>query len=83
MGLPAARAALPSHVAGFLDQHCSQCHDAASKKGGLDLDALSFDLKDPKVFAEWTVRFEPRAARYVRLRADAETMLHFAGVTIR
>jgi hypothetical protein len=48
-------------------------------------DGKSFSLVGwrDKVFAEWTVRFEPRAARYVRLRADAETMLHFAGVTIR
>jgi hypothetical protein len=48
-------------------------------------DGKSFSLVGwrDKVFAEWTVRFEPRVARYVRLRADANTYLHFAGVAIR
>lgn len=27
----------------FLEQHCHDCHDAETKKGGLDLTALSLD----------------------------------------
>ena len=30
-------------VAAFLDQHCVECHDADVKKGGLDLESLTFD----------------------------------------
>jgi hypothetical protein len=51
----------------------------------VSMDGKSFSLVGfrDKVFAEWKVRFEPRVARYVRLRADANTFLHFSGVTIR
>ena len=37
----------------FLGQHCFECHDADVKKGGLDLTALSLDLKDPRNFETW------------------------------
>ncbi len=37
----------------FLEAHCYDCHDADSKKGGLDLTALPFYLDDPKTFALW------------------------------
>ena len=29
----------------FLEQHCYDCHDAETKKGDLDLTALSFDAQ--------------------------------------
>jgi len=47
------RAVVPAELGTFLENHCVQCHDADEKKGGLDLDALSFDLQDPKAFAKW------------------------------
>ena len=37
----------------FLEKHCFECHDADVKKGGLDLTALSLDLKDPQNFETW------------------------------
>ena len=37
----------------FLREHCLDCHDADSKKGGLDLSSLSFELNNPKVFSTW------------------------------
>lgn len=37
----------------FLEKHCTECHDADSKKGGLDLTALKLDLQDQQIFAEW------------------------------
>jgi len=39
--------------AAFLDQHCAKCHDAETKKGGLDLAALKPDYADPDTFAKW------------------------------
>ena len=48
-----AFAATPKAITTFLDQHCVECHDADVKKGGLDLTALSFDLKDPQFFEKW------------------------------
>lgn len=37
----------------FLETHCYTCHDASSKKGGLDLTALKLDLAKPDNFATW------------------------------
>ena len=37
----------------FLDAHCMECHDSTVKKGGLDLEALSADFKDPSAFEKW------------------------------
>lgn len=36
-----------------IQNYCTDCHDAESKKGGLDLTALKFQLDDPKAFATW------------------------------
>lgn len=35
-----------AHPAVFLEHHCFGCHDAETKKGGLDLTALSFDAQN-------------------------------------
>ncbi len=45
-----AHAAAP---AAFIGQHCAKCHDADSKKGGLDLTSLKPDYSDPEIFAKW------------------------------
>ncbi len=37
----------------FLEKHCVECHDADSKKGGLDLTELKFELTNPKSFSTW------------------------------
>ena len=37
----------------FLESLCYDCHDAETKKGELDLTALAFDPRCPKVFATW------------------------------
>ena len=37
----------------FLDEHCAKCHDADTKKGGLDLSALKPDYSDADIFAKW------------------------------
>jgi cytochrome c553 len=37
----------------FMEKHCVECHDADTKKGGLDLSALKFDLATPTNFNTW------------------------------
>ena len=53
------QAALPPAAVGFIQNHCAQCHDSDSKKGGLDLTSFPFDLKSPSTFDEW-VRINDR-----------------------
>ncbi|RBP43638.1 cytochrome c [Roseimicrobium gellanilyticum] len=53
--LPAAQSAANPAPAlkTFLEQHCVECHDAETKKGELDLTALSFQLDDAKALSAW------------------------------
>lgn len=50
---PGVAAELPAPVRGFIEKRCLSCHDADTKKGGLDLAALSGDLADPAAFSRW------------------------------
>lgn len=61
--LPAltAHAAIPA-IQPFLEQHCSDCHDAEVKKGGLDLAALSTDGADAAALKKWVRVFDRVAA---------------------
>ncbi len=43
----------PGETRPFLEKHCFECHDSDTKKGGLDLEALSSDLHDRDVFDAW------------------------------
>lgn len=43
----------PPQAYAFIQNHCSDCHDADSHKGGLDLTSLPFDLDSPKTFDLW------------------------------
>ena len=52
---------ISSAVAPFLEKNCVECHDADTKKGGLDMTALKSDLQDPKAFATW-VKIHDRTA---------------------
>jgi hypothetical protein len=42
-----------SQPTAFFEAHCYRCHDASTKKGGLDLSALKVDPADPENFARW------------------------------
>jgi hypothetical protein len=39
----------------FLEQYCVECHDAETKKGGLDLTVLKFELANPTNFSRWVL----------------------------
>lgn len=51
-------AELPKPLGAFLAQHCVECHDAETKKGGLNLDALKFDLGNADTVGQWQQVFE-------------------------
>jgi mono/diheme cytochrome c family protein len=40
-------AALAAEPRAFLEKHCFECHDAETKKGGLDLTTLNYDAAKP------------------------------------
>jgi len=46
---------LPPASRQFLDAHCSECHDAEMKKGGLDLTALNLDPANSTNFNAWVL----------------------------
>ena len=46
---------LPQPARAFLTAHCAECHDADTKKGDLDLSALSADLDNPLLEYRWTL----------------------------
>jgi hypothetical protein len=45
----------------FFARHCIDCHDAETKKGGLDLTSLALKLEDRATFATW-VKVHDRVA---------------------
>ena len=48
-----ALAAVPGSLKPLVEAHCVECHDADTKKGGLDLAALQFDLTSPTELKTW------------------------------
>jgi mono/diheme cytochrome c family protein len=48
-----ASAAIPKAARDFMENRCADCHDAETKKGGLDLDALLEAPLDEKTFPKW------------------------------
>src|SRR5437899_8121982 len=48
-------ATLPPNNRQFLEKHCFECHDADTKKGGLDLTALKFDPANSTNFSTWVL----------------------------
>src|SRR5262245_3457059 len=53
--------ALSAPPSAFFAAHCVTCHDADSKKGGLDLTALKCDPTNAENFATW-VKIHDRVA---------------------
>ena len=51
--LPATLHAADADLRGYLEAHCFDCHDAATKKGGLDLEALPMQLDAGERFEKW------------------------------
>ncbi len=55
---PARSADLAVRAQAFFAKHCIDCHDADTKKAGLDLTALPWKPNDPKVFDRWVKVFD-------------------------
>ena len=52
-------AEVPGDVKSFFEKHCLECHDAQSKKGGLDLSSGQANLADLQTYLRW-VRIHDR-----------------------
>src|SRR5216110_2933096 len=52
---PVAARDLPRASLQFVEQYCVECHDADTKKGGLDLTALKFDPANSTNFSGWVL----------------------------
>jgi hypothetical protein len=59
LALIAAEAAwagdLPKASKRFVEKYCAECHDSETKKGGLDITGLKFDLAGPTNFSKWVL----------------------------
>ncbi len=53
--MPVIAAELPPHSQHFIQSHCVECHDADTRKGGLDLTSLKFDIANPTNFSRWVL----------------------------
>lgn len=58
LGGAGAHAGLTPAATAFLEDNCTDCHDAASKKGGLDLTALKLDASKRESFEAWVKVFD-------------------------
>ncbi len=47
-----AVAPLAAEPRAFLEKHCFECHDAETKKGGLDLTTLRYDPAKPEKWVQ-------------------------------
>jgi hypothetical protein len=50
---PVRAAGLSEDAIGFVDRHCSSCHNDVDKEGGLDLTTLAFQPGDAANFTTW------------------------------
>ncbi len=81
---------LPNGASAFLEQHCTKCHDADTKKGDLDLSGIAFDLSDSATFERWKAIFDrvadgemPPPEKTQPNPADRETFLNGIKVNLR
>ena len=51
-------AEVPASTRAFLGQHCTDCHDSDTKKGGLDLSALALQPENATNFTTWVKVFD-------------------------
>jgi hypothetical protein len=59
---PATLYAADSDLRGYLETHCFDCHDATTKKGGLDLEALPMQFEAHAPFEKWALVHDRIAA---------------------
>ncbi|MDB4384445.1 DUF1592 domain-containing protein [Opitutaceae bacterium] len=50
--------ALPDHADKFLIEYCLNCHDEVEEKGGMNLDMMEIDWRDPHAATPWVLAYE-------------------------
>ncbi|MEY5024965.1 MAG: hypothetical protein RLZZ244_493 [Verrucomicrobiota bacterium] len=61
LGILGAESA-PGGAPNYLERYCVDCHDGDTRKGGLDLTALSLNFEQPGVFETWVKVHDRMAA---------------------
>ena len=88
-------AAADATITSYIGKYCAACHDAETKKGGLDLTALKLEVQDAASFGTWVMvhdrvrdgemppknRSRPPAAETRVLLALLDTTLRLASAT--
>jgi mono/diheme cytochrome c family protein len=81
--MPLGAATLPPKVENLIEDRCADCHDSDEKKGGLDLNSLSFDPTDGKNFAIWVKVFDRVSANEMppkkKPRLKSQELADFTG----
>ena len=49
---------LPEHADKFLIEYCLNCHDEEEQKGGMNLDMMEIDWRDPDAATPWILAYE-------------------------
>lgn len=49
---------LPDHADAFLIEYCLNCHDEEEQKGGMNLDMMEIDWRDPHAATPWILAYE-------------------------
>src|SRR5688572_9571273 len=66
----------------FLTRYCTECHDAETKKGDLDLTSFKLDLENPQNFSRWVLIHDRVASGEMppkkKARPDADDLSSFA-----
>jgi len=52
----------PRSLNAVIEAHCLDCHDSSSAKGGMDFDALKWDLNDPHTAGLWVKVYDQLAS---------------------
>ena len=71
LNAPHAAAEPPEVIAALLERNCTECHDAETKKGRLDLTTLAFDLVEAQGMERWTQIFDRVANGEMPPRSEA------------
>lgn len=56
--LEAASSPAPAPITALIKQHCLDCHDSESHKGGLNLESTAWNPSDPAEFNRWVKVFD-------------------------
>jgi hypothetical protein len=83
LGTATRASGAPSALQPFLERHCLECHDAETRKGGLDLASLPFEPRHATNFSRWVTLYDRVQAGEMpprkKARPDPRELAAFTG----